>query len=423
MKLKKFSLGRLFDNIKFVWVFAFVVAIVTWFVVAFTVSPEKNGKITQVPVNIDIQSTSIGKLGLDVVSGSDNTVDVWVTGKRYVVGSLTADDIVATASLAGVTGPGSYDLKIQVAKKDASKEFEIISNKPETVRVRFDRLSNKTIKLDVDMSGVTVPDGYMMEQPYANPSEITITGPENDVSKVAKCVVKAELDETLRESKVIQGKVTLVDKEGNPIENSSIAMSVDDGTVEVTIPILKKKELPVKLDFLNMPDGFPIDSLAYTLSNETIQVAGPTDTVDNMSEIHLGYVDFSQLDVSSTFSYDVQLPSGFINIENINTVTADFTNENLTSREFTVKNINVVNAPANFDVKVSTKSITKVKIVGDASIMENLAATDIVAEVDLSGSEIAAGQFKVPVKIVIPGKQLVWANGDYSVVVIVTAKG
>ena len=267
MKWKKLSLGKLFDNKKFVWIFAFVVAIITWFVVAFTVSPEINGKLTQVPVNIDIQSTSIGRLGLDVVDGEDSTVDVWVTGERYVVGSLTADDVIATASLAGVTGAGSYDLKIQVSKRDNSQAFEIISNKPETVRVTFDRLSTQTLSLDVDVSGVVVPDGYMMEQPYANPSEITITGPENDVSRVAKCVVRVEVDETLRESKVVEGQVTLLDKEGNAIENSAITMSEEDETVEVTIPILKMKELPVKLDFLHMPSGFPIDSLTYTLSN------------------------------------------------------------------------------------------------------------------------------------------------------------
>ncbi|MEM0530036.1 MAG: YbbR-like domain-containing protein [Candidatus Pararuminococcus gallinarum] len=421
MKWKKLSLGKLFDNKKFVWIFAFVVAIITWFVVAFTVSPEINGKLTQVPVNIDIQSTSIGRLGLDVVDGEDSTVDVWVTGERYVVGSLTADDVIATASLAGVTGAGSYDLKIQVSKRDNSQAFEIISNKPETVRVTFDRLSTQTLSLDVDVSGVVVPDGYMMEQPYANPSEITITGPENDVSRVAKCVVRVEVDETLRESKVVEGQVTLLDKEGNAIENSAITMSEEDETVEVTIPILKMKELPVKLDFLHMPSGFPIDSLTYTLSNETIQVAGPTDAIDNMSELHLGYVDFSQLDVDSTFDFDVQLPSGFINIENINTITADFTNENLTSQTYTVDNINVVNQPANFDVTVNTQSISNVQIVGDASIIENLSASDIVAEVDLSGSEIVAGQFKVPVNIVIPGKGLVWAKGDYAVVVVVTA--
>ena len=80
-----------------------------------------------------------------------------------------------------------------------------------------------------------------------------------------------------------------------------------------------------------------------------------------------------------------------------------------------------MNQPANFDVTVNTQSISNVQIVGDASIIENVSASDIVAEVDLSGSEIAAGQFKVPVNIVIPGKGLVWAKGDYAVVVVVTA--
>lgn len=83
---------------------------------------------------------------------------------------------------------------------------------------------------------------------------------------------------------------------------------MDVKQAEVTVPILKTVDLPVKVEFLNAADGLNLEELKYTISNETITVAGPVDEIDNYSEILLGYIDFKSLDLESNFTFDVELP-------------------------------------------------------------------------------------------------------------------
>lgn len=64
-----------------------------------------------------------------------------------------------------------------------------------------------------------------------------------------------------------------LDVDGNELELKYVVSDVTEA--RVTIPILKKKVVPVRLDFMNVPDGFQVDRLKFTLSNEEIEVAGP----------------------------------------------------------------------------------------------------------------------------------------------------
>lgn len=51
-------------------------------------------------------------------------------------------------------------------------------------------------------------------------------------------------------------------------------VTVDRETVDVTVPVLQIKTLPIKVSFINMPTGFDMNTLEYTLSQDTIEIAG-----------------------------------------------------------------------------------------------------------------------------------------------------
>ena len=58
------------------------------------------------------------------------------------------------------------------------------------------------------------------------------------------------------------------------------------------------------------------------------------------------------------------------------------------------------------------------ELIGDAAVLEAIDAGDIIAEVDMKqSSEIQEGQILMPVKIYVPNGSLVWAKGNYEVVV------
>ncbi len=55
-------------------------------------------------------------------------------------------------------------------------------------------------------------------------------------------------------------------------------------------------------------------------------------------------------------------------------------------------------------------------------MLDNITADDIIAVIDLSDRDIITGEYKVPVKVSVPNKGLVWAYGDYTAVIKVTPK-
>ena len=161
-----------------------------------------------------------------------------------------------------------------------------------------------------------------------------------------------------------------------------------------------------------------IARISFHISNEQIEVAGPAEAIDRYKEIPLGQVDLRTLDIGMTESFAVELPTGFVNTQNIQSVLVQLNSEGMVSKNFNVSTILVNNVPLNYQATATTQEIPNVKVVGPQSIVENLVAGDIVATVDLEeSSSIASGQIELPVKISIPKKGLVWASGSYKAII------
>lgn len=417
MKKNKTSI---FDDNLFLMAVSLFIAILGWFVVKSAIDP--NSKVIKkgIPVTIDAEGSVLGSLGLSVIQEKQEFVNVEVQGETYILGNLEESDIKVQAQLTNITSPGVYDLRLEGIDVN-NKGFDVVSIKPETVKLKIDRLTTKHLPVEISVNGVTIPEGYYLGSETISPSDVIVTGPEIDVSKVNKAIVDLDINNTLEKTEIIKGNIQLKDKEDNLIDMSHINM--DSTVAEVTIPVLKIKQVPVTVSFLNVPKNFPIKDLEYYLTNETITVAGPVDAIDNYTEINLGYVDIKELNTHSIFSYEVNLLPGYINIENIENVVVDFNMEGMDTEKFTVDNFTIVNPPAKYNVSVSTQSFRNVSMTGKEDILKEMTSDDIIAEIDLSGRELTPGKMKVPVMIYAPTKGLVWANGTYQAVITVEEKG
>ncbi|MFQ9871872.1 MAG: YbbR-like domain-containing protein [Oscillospiraceae bacterium] len=148
---KKINLNKWLENKTFLWVMSLIIAVGVWGTIVYNLYPDTTKVIQGVPITINTQDTRIRQLGLNVISGNDTTVDVLVTARRYLIDSITADDIEVTALMNGVTAPGDATLELQATVKSSSnKEFTIERVTPRKVQVKFGRLVNKTFKVEVD---------------------------------------------------------------------------------------------------------------------------------------------------------------------------------------------------------------------------------------------------------------------------------
>lgn len=412
---RRFSFQALFNNNRFVAVLSVVLAAIAWFAIYLQNTPNSNATITNVPVTISYENSMAQDLGLEIIGEQQMTVDVNVTGARYAVRSLDADDFTARISLSSVTRAGTYTLSIQVMRNEVSDEYAITSWTPEEVQLTFDQIVTRTFPIEVSAPGLTAAEGYLMETPYADIDYVTVTGPQAEVDRISRCAVNLSAEQTLSETLTTTGTLAFYDEAGTAIESGNL--EYDHETVTVTIPIYKTRTLDLQVEFVNVPRGFPIEQLGYTLSRDTILVASPSETIDNIDAITVGPVDFREIDIGTEITLDITLNAGLKNVENVDSVTVTFPSYGLTSRTMEMNRDNFVieNLPSGYTVDVLSTGLENIRIVGDSSIVADLTAEDLVGTIDLSQYSISRGQYTVSVKIYVQGRVLAWAVGSYTV--------
>lgn len=417
--MKKFNISKLFNNDKFLKLFSIISAIIVWFIISLVINPEISTSIKDIPLTINMQGTAAGALGLDVVSGQDQKVSAFVEGKRYIVGNLKPDDFVATVNLVSVTQPGEYELDVSITKKEDTPGYKVSDVSPTTIKLNFDRIVSKELEVEAQAPNLKVKDGFIMQQAYVTQDKIKISGPENAIDRISKVVVKTNADEIIDKTFITQGHIEYYDKDNILISSNNIITQPNN--LEITVPVYKKQIVKLTFGYSNIPADFLLDKLSYTMSVEEIEIASPTDAKSNITEIHLGNVDFKKLDIDSTFSFDVVLPSGYININNIKTVDIKFDGKYYASKLLNISNFNIINKPSDYDVSVNTK-VVNIKVIAPKNIISDITSSDIVAVVDLSEVNVKHGQFSVNLKISVQNKNDSWVTGEYNVIVSAVSK-
>ena len=416
--MKKFFQRLLHYNL-FLKLVSLAVAFLVWVVVATAVDTSFRREITDVPVVTGTQSNTLTRLGMSMISLEPQAVRVRINGTRYVVGALTPENIRIEPDLSAVNTAGTQTVPLRWVDESGG-EYTVEQITPMNAAVRIDRMDQKTLDITANVTGVSLPEGYIKEDEIVTPERVTLTGPIGDLNKVQHAVVNIDMNKSMTATESVTGEIVLLDASGNVIESSHINKDYD--TAEVTVSVLKIKEVPMTIEFLNTPRGFPLGRLRYTLDRSTIRIAGPQTLVDSYDEVLLGYIDFKQLELSARRVFDVQLPSGFDNVDNIQSVSVSFDMEGYASQEFNLDTIQIVNPPQNYDVTIPGSQQMRVRMIGPAATLEAMTPEDIIAEVDLSEREAVTGQTKWPVTIYAPGRGPVWAVGDYVTTVSIAQK-
>ena len=413
-------LKRLFNNSLTLKIISVLIAFVAWLIVIENVDRESYATFRDISIDMTNVEESISTLGLNSVIPDVELANVSVNGVMYAVGNLTKDDISVAPDVSKVTGAGVYELPLVGTIRNANGEVQISSVTPSRITVRFDTLHSKTLAIESSLNGLKSEVGYLIQDELVNPAQVTVTGPEAEVNRINRCEIRTEVSEKLSETYSKKSSIVLLDKNGNELSGENLTLDVTEATV--TIPVLKIREIPVELQFINVPDHFPLDELDFTLSSEEIAVAGIEASVDKYASILLDHIDFKQMGPGSSYAFPVELQMGFRNVENIQSVQVTLDSEGLSSRKMDLENVHVINVPLGYKAEPLAETLSGVELIGDTALLEALTADDIVCEVDMkSSSEIAEGQILMPVKVYDPMGRLIWAKGNYEVVVSISA--
>jgi YbbR domain-containing protein len=416
MKHSKFSIGRLFYNDKFVMIFSILVSVGLWAVMATTNTEEFPRQISSVPITINL-SDAAQEDGLKVFSPINATATVSIKGNSLIVKQIQASDLQVVAQLAStITNPGSYTFNLSVQKKGTLTDFEVVSISPNQAIISVDRFKEKTFNIESDISyksDYKSDPAYFVSAPTLGSDTVTISGPEKEISQVNKVAMQYEISETLKETKNFTTDLILYDANGNKITSNKLKMS--ETKVDVTIPVLARKIMPLNVSFTNQPVGLMLSPSQVTVDPQSIEVVGPKDVLANQSEISLTPIDFATISpTKNTFDVSISLPADCKNLSSIPVAKITLNLSDLSTRQMVVNNFIVKNLAATKEASVYTKSLT-VTVVGPESEISKLTENNLVAQIDMSGKENFTGHTEMPVTLSVSNANSSWVYGSYMV--------
>ena len=293
---KRFSIGALFYNNKFVAVFSVLAALVLWFAMAFTNTEEFPVPIRDVPVTIKIPESAQAE-GLKCFSPQSLKVTVYIKGNSLSVHNVTEENIALETQITEtITGAKTYLATISSSKRGYVTDYEIDRIEPSIVQLTLDYSEEKTFPIQTDGVSASAADGYFVGSVAAAPETVTISGPKSVVDSISAVTVgeKAlgELDQTAN----FTADLILLDANGNTLSKDKYdQLSLSAVSTDITVPVLVRKTVPFTANFTNTPSGLKLDSSFVTLSPSTVELAGTAEDFNSYKSIQLDPIDFSQI--------------------------------------------------------------------------------------------------------------------------------
>lgn len=434
---KKFALGQLVYHNSFVLACSFITALVSWFIMSD--GSDANYWIDDVPINI-VLSPEAEADGLRVFNSSYSTVDIEVSGNTLITSKLTASDFEATATLnpasTKLTGNTMQKMtaQVRVAKVSSTSDYEIVARKPEEVNLEYDRFREVTLPIESEID-FTADNGYYPGTPVLSEQQVAVSGPESAVSKAARAVVSYKMGSPLRASEELTCQVRLYDQDGQELSGTAAQyLTMDVDAVQVTLPVMPKKTVPLRVTTAHQPSGFS-EASRISVEPAQIDIAGSQEALDAVSEIRLDTViDFAELDLNArtpSFTMEIPLPVGTRNISNTgtNTVTQATVTVNLNGyRTATVTvpeaNVQLLNAPAGLDAELTTRTLDVVLAGPDAQVSK-LTGDSVTVQVDMSNVDGRTGSVDAPATVTVTGTagENCWVLGSYTLTVTLREPG
>lgn len=417
---KKGWLSALVMNNKFIAILSVVLSIVIWMWIAIDKSPIESTVIKDVPVTIDLENSVPSQLGLEIFGQKDFTVDITVSGKKFVIQTLDASKFTVNAQTNYVDGAGEKSLLL---KASTSADCDIVSISDEYIDVYFDTLAQKEFTVEpvvnTELESL-VPDELMLGTYVLSQNTVTVSGPSSEVNSVSSVQAVVDIDSQLSSTVTLNPEIVFKGSRNTDY----LSMSVDEKDITLTVPVLKVVTLETTVAFKNTPAAFINSPLDFSVSPTELKVALPVETADEVKNVSVATIDFATISAGhNTYNFTTTDISDYSVLSDVQQVRVVVDAYGYSSSTYSIpsENISLKNAPEGFTCKTDGKQIENVRIIGTDEELQKLTNADVYAEVDLSGIEIVEGNNTVELTVTVKGSDSCWCYGKYEAVIKATA--
>lgn len=411
---QKFSFSDLIYNDKYLIVLSIFLALVVWIGSSLSVGADDT-KTIKVTAPIEL-SGKLSGIGMQYYS-LQNSVDLSITlsGQKYVIGQVTADDLNITFDTSAVNRTGNQSIPIRVTNKSKRLDYTVESVYPSSVEGYFDVNTSKTFDVDLKYDKDRVADGYVFGTPVLSEDKIIVSGPKTYVDKIDNVYCEVDFGEKNKLTEPFAQDCD-IKLDGDGVETSYLTVTsrTDTNTpltsLSVTIPVLKTVTLPVTSTFEDRPSGLARDIVSVSYSQNQLY-SGVLSTAD-ISNANVGTIYFGDLTVGSQeFDFDVTNLNGVSVLDGTKKVTAKVTvSSSYSEHKVRINKDDIIIEGAEQDENLSVKSIDSATVTVLAPKNANINSSNLTLKCDVSKKN---DNNQYPVEITVSNSKA-WVYGKYN---------
>jgi YbbR domain-containing protein len=338
-----------------------------------------------------------------------------VTEIRYFTPSNVRpieSDFEAWVDLSGIT-PGDGPQSVEVQLRSVDPRVRVLGFEPQTVTVDLDRLSQKTVPVQIDHG--EPPATMTIGQEIADPAEVRIVGPASVLERVTGA----------RASVVIQTSGIDVDEDVELIAVDSIGdavsqVKVEPSTAHIRVEIFsdqQSKTLPVSPQITGSPAaGYQLT--APTVEPSVITVKGDADDLQALASIDTQPIPVGGLSAPQTVTVGFALPPGVIALDAQEATVTIGVQAVTGSRTFEV-GLRTIGVRAEFEYQLAVDRLL-ITVGGSPADLDRIVGATLAADLDVSA--LGPGTTDVTVGATLPNGITLVAASPPQVAVTVTPR-
>lgn len=441
----KVSFNKFLRNDKLMIICSIILGLIIWYSVVYGPSVTEDKSIS-VPINVRLNSSAENGENLPgqyyrVLSRTQETVEVIVSGNRSVLSKLKAEDIVVSADMSDVLeAVDDYTLELKASKNTASSitDYKIEELKTQQIKVTCDYVgeTNYTVEKDITSVKVTDETKYQLGTPvldsqYFPGDSVTVSGPKKVRDRIVKIVARVNSNKTVKKSTVFEAKLVAYDSKGKQVDLSQctfpkLADQEDPTLAQMTVPVNYFAKVNLGIKATNIPEAYKNQDGFMTLNPPTLDLLGQEEEVtklaEELKEIPLNFDNVPLTNQEITIPLNI--PSHVTVADSTKSVKVKINMSDFSSRKLSVplfnsdgktlaSNVTVHNRPDNTSMTVTTKTLS-VTVIGKKSDVSALKAADLTVTIDMKKAAAAGGLNTYPARVTIAGKKTVWVyyGGD-----------
>lgn len=375
-----------------------VIAFGLWLYVDSNVSETDDNTFYNIPIVVTGESV-LNERNLMITGKSSETVSLHLSGARSDLNKLDSSNITVKIDVSQIKEPGEKIPQIPDPSYPADVPKNAITVEkmtPSEFYVSVDYRRTLEIPVQIKWTGTRSGDYiYDTENAVLDYPTITIIGPAAVADQIDHAEI--EVDLTNRVESVSESfRYTLCDANGEPVDAQQITTSVEEVRVDAQIHRIKELDLVVGVIY---GGGATEQNTSIKIEPEIIRVSGGEAVLAELGDTYtVCTINLAELEKThyDDLKYTISLPEGVVNQTGVAEAVVTIRISGVTTREFTIENIQSINVPEGMEAEIINANLT-VKVRGPSSDIAELTEEDISAVVDFSAAEVGTSTYKATI--------------------------